>query len=481
MTNFVIRNGNGNGSLYLNDLLKIFRKRWKFMIAILLAVCLPATAVSMFKPVYHTATVKILLENSRRVNLEMSTHMSERVFVNVIPAERLNSQIEILKGRELLGKVVRTLGLANTQDAEAGEVTRLQRQIEARLIPASTIIEVSYSDKNAAVATRVVNTLADLYQKYHLSAIEGDDALAFYETQFNVVDKKLKEDYIKLNDLRNRMGILYDFAEEQRVIQGRITALNLGLSTNDSKINELQAKLTTLSAMLSKQSKEIKASVDVIPNPDAVAMKAQLNTLEMETAGLLMKYTKDSREVRDNEDEIALLKSRLAQLPPVVEGKNILTINSNYQSMEKDLVATRTDLEGMKQSRSGILAELKANQLKLAVLNSHAYEFRTLEQAVDVNHKNYRFYLDKRYDAQFMDAVNRQGITSVNIVEGATATLPQGSPMTVSFGLALALGAALALGVAFMLEWFRPTLGSAEQVRDALTLPVLATISERRR
>jgi uncharacterized protein involved in exopolysaccharide biosynthesis len=415
------------------------------------------------------------------MNLELSSQLSDRALKNVVPPERLNSQIEIIKSRHLLGQLVNTLGLAKTEEAETREVTRLRKAIEVRLVPASTIIEISYSDKDPAMATRVVNTLASLYRTYHLAFIEGDDGLKFYEAQFGFVDKRLKEDYVKLNDLRNRVGVLSDFTEEQKTIQDRINTLNLTMSTFESRVNELQAKVNTLSNMLAAQPKQIKSSVDMVPNPDAVSMRAQLTTLEMEKATLLMKYTLDSREVKDKNEEIALLKSRLAQLSPVVEGKNVLAINSNYQTIEKDLTASRAELEGVKQSRASAMADLKTNQQKLADLNNYAYEFMALEHAVAENNKIHGFYLARLDDAQFMDAVNKQGISSLSIIEAADGTNPKGSPIAVSLGMALALGAALAFGVVLMIEWFKPTLDSAEQVRDALTLPVLATISERHR
>ena len=149
----------------LKDFLRICSENKKFIIALFLAVSIPMLVASMFKPVYYQATAKIMIEHSRRTNLEMSGTLSERAFENPPAPARINSLLELAKSRTLLVKVVRALHSDRTEEEIADEVSRLQNKIEARVIPASTIIEIAYSDKDPTHAQKVVKLLAEMFQK----------------------------------------------------------------------------------------------------------------------------------------------------------------------------------------------------------------------------------------------------------------------------------------------------------------------------
>ena len=458
----------------------VLRRRWKLMVILCLAVTLPVLVIAMTKATPYRASAKILLENSRRVNLELSTQMSEHAEKFAVPPERMNSQVEIIKSTQLLAELVRRLDPAKNPNEVTGEISRLQRQIEAKVIPASTVIEVSYSDPNPEMATRVVSTLVDIFRDYHRKVLLGDDNVAFYKIQFDQVDRRFKEDSARLNALRVQYGLLSEFSHEQKQIHERLANLIPQLTTHDLRVEETAARLRMLREQQERTPKTVKASVEMIQNPESVALVQRLATLELERNTLVLQYMPESREVKDKTAEVNAAKSRLNITPPLVEGKNVLNINPEYQAIERDLVAGQVDLEGLKQARSRLREEIAGNQMQLARLNEHAYEITTMEQVVAEDKKMHGYYLAKLDDADFVDKMTRAEISTMSLVQAAGTFPGERKPFALSLALALALGLMVSAGCALMLEKFRPRFWNGEQIRDRLNLPVLSTITSKR-
>ncbi|MCE5336679.1 MAG: hypothetical protein LLG06_19035 [Desulfobacteraceae bacterium] len=463
----------------LKDLPQILNRHWKLMLAVFLAVTVPVIAISLSRPSVYTASAKILIENSRRVNLELSGSLSEHMEKFAVPIERINSQAEILKSRQLIGEIPVALGMASTDSDIKALTDRLMRTIEIRVVPQSTMIEVNYSNKDPVLAANVVNTLVDLYKNYHLKMLEGDNVATFYRSQYNEVEAALKQDYENLKELRKKAGVLFDVSEEQKGINDQIHGLRLQLANHDIKAMEAEAFLKGLENELAKTPKTVKTLVEMAQNPDLLPLSQRLVTLESERNALETKYTAESREVKDKLEEIAVTKKRIKATPQLIEGKNAFSLNPQYQGLEDKIALARAGLIGTKNARDQIATEIAQNETRLANLHKYSYDLVVAENRLASHKKSLSEHIAKLRDADFVDSMNREAITTVNVVQTADTLLPDSRVLMISIAMAMLLGLMLACAIVILLERLRPVISDLEQVKDILKLPVLATISRR--
>ncbi len=470
----------GLATQHLRDLPQILKRHWKLMVAVFLAVTVPVIAISVTRPNVYSASAKILIENSRRVNLELSGQLSEHMEKFAVPQERMNSQAEILRSRQLIGQLPKMLNMAATESEIKNLTDRLMRDIEVKVIPQSTTIEITYSNKDPLLASSVVNTLIDLYKRYYLKTLEGENTTGFYRQQFDEMDAALKDDYARLRELRHKAGVQFDFTEEQKSLYNNLYSMRLQLTALDVRTAEANGNLQALNEELSKQPKTIKTLVEMDQNPAALPLAQRLVALEGERNALLTKFTPQSREVMDKLEEIAVVKKRIKATPALIEGKNAFAINPEYQSLEEKVALARANFEGIKHSRVQLADQINDTEIKLASMQKYAYDLVVAENTLSSHKKGLSEYLAKLNDARFVDAMNKEAITTVNVVQTADTLLPDRRVLMISIAMALLLGLMLACTLVVLLEKLRPVLSDMEQVKDLLKLPVLATISHRR-
>lgn len=449
------------------------------MVAVFLSVTVPIIAISVTRPNIYTASGKILIENSRRVNLELSGQLSEHMEKFAIPQERINSQAEILRSRQLIGQLPKLLNLADSEQEIKKATDRLIRDIEVRVVPLSTTIEVTYSNKDPELASKTVNTLIDLYKQYHLKTLEGDNSADFYRKQLVEVNAALKMDYARLSELRQKAGVQFNYSDEHKTIQDNLQNWRLQLSTLDVRMAEADANLKALKDELAKQPKTLKTLTEMVPNPAVLPLAQHLVALEGERNALLTKFTTESRELKDKLEEIASVKRRIKETPPLVEGKQAFAINPEYQNLEEKVTVARSALEGLKVSRTQLAELVRGAELKLASLQKYSQDLIVAESTLSSHQKSLAGYLGKINDAQFVDSMNKEAITTINVVQTADTLLPERRVLMISIAVAVLLGLMLACVLVFLTEKLRPVLSEMEQVKDLLKLPVLATISQR--
>ncbi len=469
---------NSNLNSQLRYLKTLISTRWKQLLLVFLITAVPATIISLNRPVLYPVTSKLMFEQNRRVNIELSSQLSERASRSAIPPEKLNSQTEVIKGNYLIGKVVRTLGLAGEANSESSEVLRLQEKIGVRVIPASTIIEISYADTDPDRAQDIVNTLTTLFQEFYSKNVEGEDAMGFYEDRFQQTDYSLNENYRKLDALRSREGLETNYSQAKAKITDKVFSLKNQITDSGLKIAELEAKISFLKTVLANNAPQSKRDIEYWRNPNVNTLEDQLATLEMERNSLSTKYTESSREIRDKDEEIERLKERIRKSSKLVEGKVIHSINPLHEETEKQLILAMATLDGLKNSRGEMKAILASNRATLVRLNQLAYDFASIENAVAVDRKTHSYYLGKLQDARFIEAMREKRITSVSIIQKAKAPPLSKKPVFTSAAMSFGLGALISLAIVFLLDFLRPKLNSVEEIAQILRLPVIGTVTE---
>lgn len=221
----------------------VFRHR-RLVSLIFLGIFFGALLSVLILPKRYEAEMKILV-NRDRVDAAVTPDASAAGLVAPVPAvseEDLNSEVELLRSRDLLEKVVLASGLESNKQSLwqriAGHVgdalrgtrstqeTRLARsvqQLEDRMIveplKKTTLIRVAYSSSDPTLSARVLQTLATMYQEKHAAVHRPAGTFSFFDQQASRYRDELASAEAKLTDFDSRESVVAPEVQKQLVLE----------------------------------------------------------------------------------------------------------------------------------------------------------------------------------------------------------------------------------------------------------------------
>ncbi len=448
-------------STLVKDLLHlIFKRKTQVLLVFGATVCIVAIASFMITPTYE-ATAQILVKVGRQNVFVPAAGNGGPIIER---GNQIIAEMEILKSRFLAEKVVESLGPAVIyKDLDAMALAkaagRFRRSLTAEGIKDSNVINISFKHTNPRLAATVLNTLVDLYLERHLEVHKRHDPQRFFEKQYLLLRDQTELAEEKLQAFRNQHN-LTALEEEQSLLLSQEAKLYTEWHHTLSQIAEIESRILELRSYLT-------GSPETIPMDDRTMgqLEERLVELELQEHELLTKYSDQSRLVQRLRDEIQIVRRKLAE--------------NRLEIMQREILRNKVDLQALKGKEETQRAQLASVQKRHGELNRLVLEFDRLRQAVEVLRENYRLYLTKFEEARISDAMDKEKIASVRLIQPANIPGKPVSPnIRLNMVLAIFLGGSGALGLAYFSEHLADSLEKDEDVENLLHLPVLASIPQ---
>jgi uncharacterized protein involved in exopolysaccharide biosynthesis len=468
------------------DLLYVIFKHKAKMITIFLTVVVTVTIGSfLMSPVYE-ASSKILVKFGRE-NVFMPTNPavsgSPPVLFDSSREERINSEVEILKGRNLIEKVLSALGVTHIypdidkkplipRPSSSKKLSPLEKatlvfekKLTAEGVKKSDIIDIKFQHKDPIIASQVVNKLIEVFLEHHLIVYKQSQKYDFFDDQVRLLETKLKESENELETFRTQNNIS-SLEEQKTLLLKQVSDIELELAKTRSEISENEGKMQALMGHPSATPTDVKMGEETDLNPYAMsAIRSKLAELKLKEEELLGKYTEQSVFVVNIRKEIKKAQELLAKEEKTYHDKAVTSISHN-------LNALRSKEESHKKHLSNY-------QQELIRINSVELKLKGLERQVKLNEENYQLYVKNMEEARISNAMDNQKIANISVVEPALPPIKPVKPRKLlNIILSIILGGVTALGVAFTSEYFGHSFNNSEDVNKHLGLPVLAYISE---
>jgi uncharacterized protein involved in exopolysaccharide biosynthesis len=458
--------------------------KWKWLIVgAFLAIFVPVAVLSLFKPTTYRAKATVMVKQERTY-LAISPGASERAIVYPVSRQTINSEMQIIKSREVMDRVVKELDLgpkdaaAQKPDMPAGDqaVFALQSAILVTPIPDSSMIEITYMSGNPEKAVKVVNKIAEVYRERHAAINRPDGAYGFFETQANVYSQKLKEAQTEMKGFETREGII-DADKELAQTIDRVAQLERDLRSTETETGEVRTRIAFLRAEIKRQPEKVTTEQDTVLNRSALDLRQRLINLELEKKALLQLYTEKDRRVTAKQEEIEAVRATLAKEDTHTLGRESTVLNPIRRSLEQEHLTAQGRAESLSAKQQTLNRQLAAARAHMSLLNQKSSEFQRLKQAVQINQQNQTVYQKKSEEARISEAMDRENLLNVAIAERAALPLrPMSSGVPVALMLAAFTGIAVGVGGAFGIEFFNSSFKTEREVEEQLGLPVLATI-----
>jgi uncharacterized protein involved in exopolysaccharide biosynthesis len=495
-------NGDGVPSPTLRDLLAIAFRHRRLMMISFFGILLGAILVAVLQPHRYEAGMKILVKRERIDPVVTSEASAQPQFAREVTEEELNSEVELLKSRDLLEKIVLACDLLQHQsdsvwsrvlaaisvhigartpekDAQiARAVVKLEKQLRVDVVKKTDLIAVNYESPDPELAARVLTTLGSLYLEKHVAVHRPPGAFDFFQQEAQRYRKGLTDAEARLVDFTRSGAVVSAQLEKEGALQ-RLAEFDATLRQTQAAIAETEQRI----GVLQEQTVSIPTRmVTQVRNLDDAVLLSQLRanllTLELKRTELLEKFEPTYRPVQEVAAEIAQTRAALAVAEKSQLHEETTDRDPTHEWAREELAKAKADLAGLQ-------ARAKATELTARSYQQHA---RSLEQqevvqddltrTVKAAEENYMLYLRKEEEARVSDALDRRRILNVAIAEAATVPLLPSNHLSSMVLVGLLLAILTSVGLALGLDWLDPTFRTPDELRSFLNIPVLATMPQ---
>ena len=475
----------------------LFRHR-KLVIFTFLSIALATVLGIILLPKNYEAKMKILVKRER-VDAAVSPGRDTALENSGgVTEEELNSEVELLKSRDLLEKVVLSCDLqdsppstlwsrlfatapvlgTNSASGNAENVSRAVSDLENKLqvdpLKKTDLIEVTYDSPNPDMAARVLSVLGNLYLEKTVALHRPPGAFEFFQTESQHYDQELQTAEGQLAKFDRDKGVTDPQLEKQIALQ-KLSEFQATFNATQVAINETEKRTQVVEGQLASTPAQTISQVRSSENPFLMQqLKTTLLDLELKRTGLLDKFEPDYRPVQELQKQIDQTIDALAKAEKSPDLEETTDRNPSYEWLRAELTKSKAELASLHARASETLSVIQQYRNQLGV-NGAAQE--NLLREVKEAEGNDLLYKQKREEARIGDALDRQRIVNVAIAEAATVpALPAHAHWALTLLLGILLACLVSPGVAFAADYIDPSLRTPDELRDVLQIPVLAAL-----
>jgi uncharacterized protein involved in exopolysaccharide biosynthesis len=424
----------------------------------------------------------VLLRRGRYDPVVSSQPASPMDFIRPdITEEELNSEVELLRDEDLLKSVVKMADLvpAGTPDLDRSAATeravrKLSRRLDVDAVKKSNLIQVSYKDSSPARAARVLSALSNLYVQRHMNLQRPPGEIRFFEQQTAESEKRLHQSEAELVHFTRARGVVSAALERDIALQ-KLGEADASYRQIDQDRIETERRISSLREQLKSfpsRSVTLKHWAD---NPEVLEkMKTHLLELQLKRTELLSRFEPSYRLVQEVEQQIAETRTEIT-------AEALTPVRDETSDNDPNFEWARLEIEKAQVQWDGLRARQSAASMQVASLRTFAQQMQAesvdqqdLVRTSKAEEDNYLLYLRKREEARIGDALDRQRILNVAIVEPPIAPALPVHSAYVYFSLAFMLAVAFGVGVGFTGEYFDSTIRTPNEAYLLMDAPVLA-------
>ena len=467
----------------------ITKRKWSILGLVVLVSVISMLFVSTIRPMFRsTAIILIELGKSKIVSIE---DVYGSIGAN---REYFQTQLEIMKSRELVRKVVERLKLTTHRDFDPrqqevgsrdylspstwfgeqtvkvvpseedilkGVVARVSAGIQIVPVKNSQLAQITYSGFDPILTAKIPNTLMDVFIESDLDARVAMTQKAGSWLAARMVDLRAKLDASE--------KALQDYRDRERIIDVKGVALSgaskfLEQATTDlitvrTKRAEAESLFNQVKA--AKQSRNV-AAFESIPailrHPDVQRAKTLEAEGERKLADASKRYGPEHPKMLQTTGELAAARETLKrQIELVVAGveKEFELVRANEQALERALGQSKSEIQG---------------------LNRKEFQLGVLEREAQGNKQLYDMFVTRLKETSV--AADLQS-TAGRIVDPASVP---GGPFAPNRDKTVGTAAAIALMVgivlSLLLDRLSNTINTAGEVESRLGLPMLGYLQK---
>lgn len=433
----------------------LFRRKW-IILGLFLITTATVITVALTTPTYFISSGRILVKRGERQTVLRPDRqlMGDR-------EEQLDSEMQIIKSvpvirraRELLAEEAKRTKVAAKLDPA---------RVDVEVMGKSNVIAVGYTDFEPEFAQSACRAVMSAYIEYRRKNLDSEQPRRFFDDELADIERQIKA----------RMEERRRYTEE--------TGIAAPLQQTNSWLVQ--------SSTLEERRSELLADLAAAQSVEQTMKKMQSDPdLDLPTFGGVLVYTNEQAlvtlksRVLEQQTRIALLSETLRDDAPELLGAR-QTLETLQGLLRKE-VDQRVRLAGSRvqemQSKVNVLDDDIAQvRQQLASLPVNLRKMDEIDGDLSALRNRLRDLTDSRDQA--MITANTSSDVNVVMLSPAGLATPTNQLDVVRLLLAPAFSLLVGVALAFFIDGLDLTVRTANQAEEYLDLPVLASLSERRR
>lgn len=426
-----------------------------------LAMAVAALVVFFVLPRKYQSDARFLVRSARQELVVGPGEAPSASSRGDVTEELLNTEVELLRSRDILGTVVERLDLGASyrgdgrSPAEASEraLRDLAHGLDAGVIRKTNIVQVAYLSPDPRQAAAVVREVADAYLAAHLVMHSSPGTYELYKAQAAAAAAELRQAEEALAGL-GRQADLLNLETQKRDALERVNALTAELDATEAAIREQTTRARIAEVHQANLPPRVRTQMRNMPNQYSVE---RLHTLLVELRNkrteVLTKFKPEDRIVQEIDQQIADTNRALASAQTLSANEESTDLNPAWQAVEGERLKARLALSGLESKAGALRRELAQHRESALRLTEAAPAYDTAVRRVTTARANFDLYSRKEEEARIAEALDSSRISNVVLAQApAVSHVPAAPNKRLALG-ASAIGAALlALGVAFARE-----------------------------
>jgi len=482
------------------DLIAMVFRRRRLMALSFFGILLGTVLVAVFAPNQYDAEMKILVKRGRMDPVVTPEATTMLPFDPVVTEEELNSEMELVKSRDLLEKVVLACGLenkgrsflasilhssaksagSNQNDplAVARAVNKLSKTLNVEVVKKTHLISVDYNSTDPQLAAQVLNSVANSYLDKHVTVHRPGGTFDFFQKASERYGQGLADAEARLMDFEHGSSVVSAQAEATLALQ-KYTEFDGSLKQTQAAIAESEKRI----AMLEQQQDTLpeRITTQVRKSDDAFLLsqlQSSLLTLELKRTELLQKFEPTYRPVLELDAQIAQSREAIAKAEQDPLRDETTDRNPTHEWAREELAKAKADLAGLQARAAATAVAARAYQDQARSLGQLQVTQDDLIRNVKLTEDNYLLYVRKEEESRISDALDRGKILNVVIADAPTVPALPSNKRGLTLILGLLLATITSLGLVFGSEYLDQTFRTPDEVANVLNIPVLAAMPQ---
>lgn len=433
----------------------LFRRKW-IILGLFLVTTATVVAVSLSTPIYFQSSGRILVKRGERLSV---LRPDRQIFSDW--EQELGSEMQIVKAAPVIRRA------RELMEAEARRTKQPMQldpaSIDVEVMGKSNVIAVGYRDLDASVAQVACRSVMDAYLEYRRNRMTLEGPRQFLDQEITQIESQIRTLLEERRAYTEQTGVATPQSQTQSwMAQAQILEQRRSeIATDLAAAQSVEEAMRQMQADPDVDLPTFGSGVDFTNEQALVSLKNKIVEQQTKIALLTETLRDDAPEVVGARQTLETLQSLLRKEVDIrvrLVGSRIRQVQSRLAVLDKEIASVRQQLHSAPQSlkkMDELESELSALRLRL----------REVTEARD----------------QALITANTTPDISVILLSPAGPAVPTNQLDLVRLALAPAFSLLVGIAIAFFVDGLDLTVRTANQAEEYLDLPVLASMSERRR
>ena len=457
--------------LHFLDYWRIIRIRKAIIVTVFLITAIIATAVTFILPVSYSSSSQIKIEPDSSSDINPMSGLG-----STSPGYDpyfLQTELEILQGPEVLGKVIDKLNLNAVWGKKYGvdmfktseTLEFLKRQVSLSPVRNTTLVDITVYSSDKKEAADIANAIAKAYQEYRLErhtqlTVGGIKVL---EEKYQSEAQQLQAMRTHVDSLRKELDVTdndpQSLVPSPTLTQEQLRQYNDTMMEGQSRYNRFKEQLEQLKALSPDKLRDVLPTISSSPDSALTGLLDKYHEAQQA-------YASKTNDYSQANPDIIRLQSTMDEVNRQINDR----VTGIMAGMENNLNTEKAALDTLK---SQVDAAIQKDREEAVRSQPYWEEKRALANLVDF-HK----LLAARIEAEKIDlAIPKTSVVEItSIAEPGKDPVRPNKPLNITLGIIF--GLIVGVGLAFFIEYLDTSVKTIDDVERSFQAPVVGVIPQ---